>query len=170
MPVLTSYRNQSMDLLCKSIDWFLYEGKTGIYWVDHGVLSLFYQRVTGRTLQVWVPDSGRVPSEVSNKKLPIRSQHLNPLGHSLPPDLQAITKQKKLVAHANEVKINYSTFYLLLQKINSFSMGVQDWVSPVPIFSGEQSAQVWMKRLCAFHENNTKFLLQEIFLGSKYFS
>ena len=95
MPVLTSYRNQSMDLLCKSIDWFLYEGKTGIYWVDHGVLSLFYQRVTGRTLQVWVPDSGRVPSEVSNRKLPIRSQHLNPLGHSLPPDLHAITKQKK---------------------------------------------------------------------------
>ena len=23
-------RNQSIDLLCKSIDWFLYEGNTGI--------------------------------------------------------------------------------------------------------------------------------------------
>ena len=28
-----SYRNQSIDLLCKSIDWFLYEGKTGTQWV-----------------------------------------------------------------------------------------------------------------------------------------
>ena len=27
--VLLSYRNQSTDLLCKSIDWFLYEGNTG---------------------------------------------------------------------------------------------------------------------------------------------
>ena len=27
--VLPSYRNQSIDLLCKSIDWFLYEGNTG---------------------------------------------------------------------------------------------------------------------------------------------
>ena len=26
--VLPSYRNQSTDLLCKSIDWFLYEGNT----------------------------------------------------------------------------------------------------------------------------------------------
>ena len=26
MPVLPSYRNQSIDLLCKSMDWFLYEG------------------------------------------------------------------------------------------------------------------------------------------------
>ena len=33
MPVLPSYRNQSIDLLCKSIDWFLYEGNTGIQWV-----------------------------------------------------------------------------------------------------------------------------------------
>ena len=27
--VLPSYRNQSIDLLCKSIDWFIYEGNTG---------------------------------------------------------------------------------------------------------------------------------------------
>ena len=30
MPVSPPYRNQSIDLLCKSIDWFLYKGKTGI--------------------------------------------------------------------------------------------------------------------------------------------
>ena len=30
MPVLPSYRNQSIDLRSKSIDWFLYEGNTGI--------------------------------------------------------------------------------------------------------------------------------------------
>ena len=30
MPVLPSYRNQSIDLHSKSIDWFLYEGNTGI--------------------------------------------------------------------------------------------------------------------------------------------
>ena len=33
MPVLLSYRNQSIGLLCKSTDWFLYEGNTCIYWV-----------------------------------------------------------------------------------------------------------------------------------------
>ena len=32
MPVLPSYRNQSIDLLCKSIDLFLYDGNTGIKW------------------------------------------------------------------------------------------------------------------------------------------
>ena len=30
LPVLPSYRNQSIDLLCKSIDWFLYDGNFGI--------------------------------------------------------------------------------------------------------------------------------------------
>ena len=35
MPVLPSYRNESIDLLCKSIDWFLFEGSTGTYWVKH---------------------------------------------------------------------------------------------------------------------------------------
>ena len=30
MPVLPSYTNQSIDLDSKSIDWFLYEGNTGI--------------------------------------------------------------------------------------------------------------------------------------------
>ena len=30
MPVLPSYRNQSFDLLSKSIDWFLYKDNTGI--------------------------------------------------------------------------------------------------------------------------------------------
>ena len=34
MPKLLSYRNQSTDLLWKSIDWFLHEGKTGIRWVN----------------------------------------------------------------------------------------------------------------------------------------
>ena len=29
-----SYRNQSIDLLCKPTDWFLYEGNTGIQWVN----------------------------------------------------------------------------------------------------------------------------------------
>ena len=28
VPVLPSYRNQSIDLLRKSIDWFLYKGNT----------------------------------------------------------------------------------------------------------------------------------------------
>ena len=30
MPVLPWYRNQSIDLHSKSIDWFLYEGNTSI--------------------------------------------------------------------------------------------------------------------------------------------
>ena len=35
MPVLPSYKNKSIDLLCKSMDWFLYEGNTGISWVKN---------------------------------------------------------------------------------------------------------------------------------------
>ena len=30
MPVLPSYKNQSVDLHSKSMDWFLYEGNTGM--------------------------------------------------------------------------------------------------------------------------------------------
>ena len=32
--MLFSYRNHSIDMLCKSINWFLYEGKTGLKWVN----------------------------------------------------------------------------------------------------------------------------------------
>ena len=32
VPMLPSYRNQSIDFLCKSFDWFLYEGNAGIYY------------------------------------------------------------------------------------------------------------------------------------------
>ena len=28
--VLPLYRNRTIDLLCKSVDWFLYNGKTGL--------------------------------------------------------------------------------------------------------------------------------------------
>ena len=34
MPVLPWYRNQSIVLDSKSIDWFLYEGNAGIEWVN----------------------------------------------------------------------------------------------------------------------------------------
>ena len=34
MSVFPSYRNQSIDLQCKSIDWFLYEGNIGMKKVD----------------------------------------------------------------------------------------------------------------------------------------
>ena len=37
MPVLLSYRSQSLDLQCKSINWFLYEGNTGTEWVKQPV-------------------------------------------------------------------------------------------------------------------------------------
>ena len=30
--MLPSHRNKSIDLLCKSIDWFLYEGNIGCQW------------------------------------------------------------------------------------------------------------------------------------------
>ena len=33
MPVFPLYRNQSIDLLCKSIVWFLYEDNTSTWWV-----------------------------------------------------------------------------------------------------------------------------------------
>ena len=35
MPVFPSYRSQSIDLRCKSIDWFLYEGNTGTYGLNN---------------------------------------------------------------------------------------------------------------------------------------
>ena len=34
MPVFASYRNQSIDMHSKSIDWFLYESNTGIFMLD----------------------------------------------------------------------------------------------------------------------------------------
>ena len=44
--MLPSYRNQSIDLHSKSIDWFLYEGNTGTYWVNitnvHSAVSQKY--------------------------------------------------------------------------------------------------------------------------------
>ena len=46
MPVLPSYRNQSIDLLCKSIDWFLYDGNTGFEWVKR---KSGYRRTDVRT-------------------------------------------------------------------------------------------------------------------------
>ena len=36
-----SHRNQSIDLLCKSVDWFLYEGDTGIRCVNQTLFRLF---------------------------------------------------------------------------------------------------------------------------------
>ena len=33
MPAFPSYKNQSIDLLYKSIDWFLYEGNINISWI-----------------------------------------------------------------------------------------------------------------------------------------
>ena len=35
MPVLPSYRNQSIDVHSKSIDWFLYESNTSTQWVNY---------------------------------------------------------------------------------------------------------------------------------------
>ena len=43
MPVLPSYINQSTDLVCKSIDWPLYEGNTDIYWVKHAISLLIFK-------------------------------------------------------------------------------------------------------------------------------
>ena len=38
MPVFPSHRNQSIDLLCKLIDSFLYEGNIGTYWCHLGII------------------------------------------------------------------------------------------------------------------------------------
>ena len=40
MPVLPSYKKQSIDFLCKSIDWFLYEGYTGVQWVKRALMQI----------------------------------------------------------------------------------------------------------------------------------
>ena len=41
VPVLLSYRNLSTDLLCKSNDWFLFEGNTGINVLNNNISVLF---------------------------------------------------------------------------------------------------------------------------------
>ena len=35
--MLRSYRNQSIDLHCKSSDWFLYEGNIDLMWVYQNI-------------------------------------------------------------------------------------------------------------------------------------
>ena len=40
--MLPTYRNQSVDLLRKSIDWFLHEGNTGILWVNEDTATEIY--------------------------------------------------------------------------------------------------------------------------------
>ena len=42
MSVLPSYINQSVDLNSKSIDWFLYEGNTGIKFSHGFTLAAFF--------------------------------------------------------------------------------------------------------------------------------
>ena len=42
MPVLSSSRNQSIDLHGKSIDWFLYKGKTGTLYINHTLNLLIH--------------------------------------------------------------------------------------------------------------------------------
>ena len=54
MPVLPSYRNQSTDFLCKSIDWFLYEGNTGTLWINLR-FTVWSQKPTG--LSDWTYDN-----------------------------------------------------------------------------------------------------------------
>ena len=49
MPVLPSYSNQSTDLLCKSIDSFLYEGNTGNYLLLNETLIIVASGTTGKT-------------------------------------------------------------------------------------------------------------------------
>ena len=47
MPELPSYRNQSSDLLCKSMEWFLCEGNTGIEWVKQSKINQHNMAMTG---------------------------------------------------------------------------------------------------------------------------
>ena len=45
MPALSSYRNQSIDLHSKLNDWFVFEGNTGIEWVNGLIFSCKMQKV-----------------------------------------------------------------------------------------------------------------------------
>ena len=49
MPMFPPYRNQSIDLQCKSIDWFLYEGKVGMKKV-----KVKSKDLKGRTFEQWI--------------------------------------------------------------------------------------------------------------------
>ena len=56
--MLPSYRNQSIDLHSKSIDWLLYEGNTGTLWVNHPVILHIFgtweMTLTIWTFKLWV--------------------------------------------------------------------------------------------------------------------
>ena len=43
--MLHSYRNQSIDLQCKSIEWFLFENNTGVIWVKEIYYSAIHHKV-----------------------------------------------------------------------------------------------------------------------------
>ena len=44
MPMFPSYRNQSIDLQWKSIDWFLYEGNIGMKNIKHQSITVMSQQ------------------------------------------------------------------------------------------------------------------------------
>ena len=59
MPVLLSYRNQSIDLHGKSIDCFLYEGNIGTKWVKY---------IKQQLSNIWSLTHRKVKTEAKLKK------------------------------------------------------------------------------------------------------
>ena len=53
MPVLPTYKNHSIDLHSKSIDWFLCEGNIGIWCLTKAVLWTFYLKMKSSVLKFY---------------------------------------------------------------------------------------------------------------------
>ena len=57
MAVLPSYRNQSIDLDSKSIDWFLHEGNTGNQWVNEyirrNIIMSVLRKASFYSVEIW---------------------------------------------------------------------------------------------------------------------
>ena len=78
MPLLPSCRNQSIDLLCKSTVWFLYESITGTEWVKQ--LLAFYIRITALLIYskilIEICLFDKIDSKLVRRKHQITNHHL----------------------------------------------------------------------------------------------
>ena len=65
MPVLPSYRNKSVDFLCKSIDWFLYEFIDRLKIEIFSVTTPYNADFDGDEMNMHVPQSMETRAEVT---------------------------------------------------------------------------------------------------------
>ena len=119
MPVLPSYRNQSIDLLCKSIDWFLHEGNSGTYWT---IFMVFSCLVEAQNFGNGKSQVKMFKSKIRNLKIFIFRRYLHWSWHFSRVILE--WKSKIVLQYYN----NRTTFKLTKKILREFNLAVQ-WFS-----------------------------------------